>query len=87
MILIVASNTDIASLNIRRQILKYHFFCVMEKTFQSNPLYAKQVSGQEVILATLSDEAVNAQNLPDDFPNTDLIVFISRHSSKSGRPT
>ena len=87
MILIVASNTDIASLNIRRQILKYHSFCEVEKTFQRNPLYTKQVSGQEVILATLSYEAVKAQNLPNDFPNTDLIIFISRHSSKSGRPT
>jgi len=87
MILIVASNTDVASLNIRRQILKYHSFCEVEKTFQRNSLYAKQVRGQEVILATLRDESVKAQNLAEDFPNTDLIVFISRHSSQSGRPT
>jgi D-aminoacyl-tRNA deacylase len=38
-------------------------------------------------LATLSEESVRAQNLPTDFPNADLIVFISRHSSQSGKPT
>jgi D-aminoacyl-tRNA deacylase len=87
MILIVASNTDIASLNIKQQILKYHSFWEIKKTFQRNPVYSKQIGGQEVILVTLNDESVRAQNLPEDFPNVDLIVFISRHSSQSCRPT
>jgi len=87
MILIVASKTDIASLNIKQQILNYHLFYEVEETFQRNTLYAKQISGQKVVLVTLNDESVRAQNLPEDFPNTDLIVFISRHSSQSGRPT
>ncbi len=30
---------------------------------------------------------MTAQDLPDHFPDAQLIVFISRHSSKSGKPT
>ncbi len=30
---------------------------------------------------------MNAQNLPQNFPEAKLIVFISRHSSQSGTPT
>ena len=38
-------------------------------------------------LITLNEESVKAQDLPEKFPNADLIVFISRHSSQSGKPT
>ncbi|MCJ7793542.1 D-aminoacyl-tRNA deacylase, partial [Candidatus Bathyarchaeota archaeon] len=55
--------------------------------FQQTPLYTADLNGKNVTLATLSEESVKAQNLPDNFPNADLIVFISRHSSASGKPT
>ena len=35
----------------------------------------------------MKDETVYAQNLPEHFPNPELIVFLSRHSSQSGTPT
>jgi D-aminoacyl-tRNA deacylase len=35
----------------------------------------------------LSQESVTAQNLPESFPEAQIIVFISRHSSASGKPT
>jgi D-aminoacyl-tRNA deacylase len=87
MILLVASNNDVASLNIKQQILKNYPFTKSSQTFQENPLYTADINGKNVTLATLSEESVKAQNLPDNFPNATLIVFISRHSSQSGKPT
>ena len=46
-----------------------------------------EIEGKKVTLATLSEESVKAQDLPEKFPNAKLIVFISRHSSQSGKPT
>ena len=86
MILIVASNKDTASLNIKDQILSNYVFS-KTKTFQENPTYTADLNGKKVILATLNEESVNAQYIIDDFPAAKLVVFISRHSSQSGKPT
>jgi D-aminoacyl-tRNA deacylase len=86
MILLVASNKDIASLNIKEQILKNYKFYKTE-VFQENPTYIADVNGKKVTLVTLNEELVRAQYLPDNFPTAKLIVFISRHSSQSGTPT
>jgi D-aminoacyl-tRNA deacylase len=87
MILIVASNKDVASLNIKQQILNHYQFQKTVQTFQQNPTYTADVNGKEVTLATLNEESVKAQTLPENFPNAELIIFISRHSSQSGMPT
>jgi D-aminoacyl-tRNA deacylase len=87
MILLVASNKDIASLNIKQQILNHYPFRQTAETFRQNPVYAAEVNGKKVTLATLDQESVHAQNLPQDFSDADFIVFISRHSSQSGKPT
>jgi D-aminoacyl-tRNA deacylase len=87
MILIVASNKDIASLNIKQQILNNYPFQKTTESFQQNPTYTANVNGKDVTLATLSEESVKAQSLPENFPNAELIIFISRHSSQSGMPT
>jgi D-aminoacyl-tRNA deacylase len=87
MILIVASNKDIASLNIKEQILKHFPFQKADIIFQENPVFTADINGKNVTLVTLSEESVKAQSLPEHFPDADLIVFISRHSSQSGKPT
>jgi len=87
MILIVYSILDVAGVNIAQQILKHYPFTKSQKTYQSLPLYTAEISGHLTILAALQKEAVCAQYLSDDFPDADLIVFISRHSSQSGKPT
>jgi D-aminoacyl-tRNA deacylase len=87
MILLVASNKDTAGLNIARQVLDHYPFKVTGATFQKNPVYSTQVNQKEVTLIVLSEEAINAQHLTDSFANPSLIVFISRHSSTSGKPT
>jgi D-aminoacyl-tRNA deacylase len=87
MILLVASNKDAASLNIKEQILSHYPFRKMAKEFQHCPVYTAGISGKTLNLVTLKDELVKAQDLPKKFPTAKLIVFISRHSSQSGKPT
>ena len=87
MILIVASNKDTASLNIKQQILNNYPFNKTAAPFQQNPIYTAGINGKNLTLVTLSQESVNAQNLPESFPEAKLIVFISRHNSASGKPT
>ena len=87
MILLVASNKDTAGLNITRQVLDHYPFKVTGATFQKNPVYSARINKKEVTLIILSEEAINAQHLADSFLKPSLIVFISRHSSTSGKPT
>jgi D-aminoacyl-tRNA deacylase len=86
-ILLVASNKDAASLTIARQVLDHYPFKVTGTSFQKNPVYYAQVNNKDVTLIVLSEETTNAQTLTDSFTKPDLIVFISRHSSTSGKPT
>ena len=87
MILLVASNKDVASVNIKKQILSQYIFQETVEVFQENPVYTADVNGKDLIFVTLNEESVKAQDLPERFPNAELIVFISRHSSQSGKPT
>ena len=87
MILLVTSNTDIASLNIKEQILKNYPFSKTSENYRQNLTYTADINGQKATLVTLNEESVKAQNLPGDFPDAKLIGFISRHSSQSGKPT
>jgi D-aminoacyl-tRNA deacylase len=86
MILVVASNKDPASLNIKRQILKNYNFEVTAKT-EEEPIYEAEINLKQVELVTLKGESVQAQNLTDRFAEVDFVVFISKHSSISGKPT
>jgi D-aminoacyl-tRNA deacylase len=87
MILVVASNKDIASLNIAKQVLRHYNFKETAGKFQENPIWTAEVSGRNVKLVTLKEELVYAQNITDFSQDLDLLVFISRHSSLSGTPT
>jgi D-aminoacyl-tRNA deacylase len=87
MILLVASNKDVASLNIKEQILRHYPFHKLTKTFQLSPIYVAEMNGKTLNLITLKEESVQAQDLPKKFPTAKLIIFISRHASQSGKPT
>jgi D-aminoacyl-tRNA deacylase len=87
MILVVASNKDPASLNIRKQILTQYSFNETTEKFQGNVIYSRQINNGDVYLITLNQESVYAQSLSDFFPKSELVVFISRHSSTTGTPT
>jgi D-aminoacyl-tRNA deacylase len=87
MILIVSSNKDPASLNIRERILALYSFNEAKEKFQENATYTSQINSRDILLITLNQESVNAQGLSDLFRGLELVVFISRHSSTSGTPT
>ena len=61
MILIVASNKDTASLNIKQQILNQYPFKETSTNFQQNPIYTTELTGKNVVLVTLSQESVTAK--------------------------
>ena len=87
MILLVSSNKDPASLNIANQILQQYPFQKTLETFQNNPVYTANLNKKFVTFIRLNEASVDAQNLPENFPDAELIIFISRHSSQSGTPT
>ncbi len=87
MILLVASHKDAASLNIAKQVLSRYPFSITGESFQENPTFSADINRKKVTLIILDEEVINAQHLPDNFANLRLVVFISRHSSTSGRPT
>ncbi len=87
MILIVASNKDVASLNIKQRILRQFSFKEEADRFQGNQSFSALLHSELVTLITLDGESVFAQDLPMTFNDLKLIVFISKHSSLSGTPT
>ncbi|MCL5949828.1 MAG: hypothetical protein M1490_05065 [Candidatus Bathyarchaeota archaeon] len=87
MILLIHSSRDIAGVNIAKSILQNYPFAETKQTYQENPVYTAKISGKHVRFLTLKEEAVTSQNLQEDFPDAQLVAFISRHSSQSGKPT
>jgi D-aminoacyl-tRNA deacylase len=87
MILVAASNKDVAGVNIANQVLKNCPFTETAPTFQENPVYIAQINKKPVTLITLKEETICAQTLPEHFADAELIIFLSRHSSQSGKPT
>ena len=55
--------------------------------YHENPVYTAEIGGENVNFLTLNEGTVDSQYLQDDFPDAQLVVFISRHSSQSGKPT
>jgi D-aminoacyl-tRNA deacylase len=87
MILLVSSSKDPASSNIKKKILEHYPFESTDQIFHNNPVFSAEINRKEVRLVTIAEESVNAQYLPDYFESLSLILFVSRHSSQSGKPT
>jgi D-aminoacyl-tRNA deacylase len=86
MILIVASTKDVASMNIRQQLLIHYDFEETAEKFHDNMIYDKTIGGNEVKLVMIDEEPIYYQPITDSY-KPQLIIYISRHSSKSGTPT
>jgi D-aminoacyl-tRNA deacylase len=86
MILIVASTEDVAGINIAQQIIDHHEFEKFSEVFHQNPVYSRKVQNREVKLVFVNEEIVNTQFITKFF-SPQLLVFISKHRSVSGRPT
>ena len=85
MILLIASEKDIASLNIKEQILNNYSFRETEQTFEQNPTYTADNNDKKVTLVTLKEESVKAQNLPDIFPEAKKCRTPSRVQYRHNR--
>jgi len=86
MILIVASTTDLASVNIAQKLISNYKFEKTETSFQQNPIYSKKIQDAEVKLVFINQENIWAQHITDHF-SPQLVVFVSRHSGVAGIPT
>ncbi len=86
MILIVASTKDVAGMNISQQILDKYDFEKVEEKFHQNPVYSKKMQDSLAKLVFVNEKIVNTQFITEFF-SPQLLVFISKHRSVSGRPT
>ncbi|MFP3985100.1 MAG: D-aminoacyl-tRNA deacylase [Candidatus Bathyarchaeia archaeon] len=86
MILVVASTKDVASMNIRRQLLEHYDFEETAEKFCGHLVYQSLNGDKEVKLVTINEEAIYYQDITEGF-DPQLTIFLSRHSSKSGTPT
>lgn len=77
--MLVCSVDDLASVNIRAQLLKLAKFREVGIDFSEGPVL---VSDPDIALVTLSGELVEA-DVVDGFLNAELAVFLSRHESQS----
>jgi len=86
MILIVASTTDVASVNIAQKLISKYEFEKTETSFQRNPLYSRKIQDTDVKLVFINEETIWAQYISAHF-SPQLVVFVSRHSGVAGIPT
>jgi len=67
MILIVASWKDVASMNIRQQLLSNYDFKKTAEKFHDDAVYYSEVEGNDVKLVTTREETIYYQAITDHF--------------------
>jgi len=86
LILMVASEKDVASINIAQQLLEHYDFEKTSEEYQGKPTYIMKVRNREIKLIFTKQDLIYTQNITEHF-SPQLIIYISRHSSASGTPT
>ena len=86
MVLLVASTRDMASMNIRRQLLTHYGFEEAGERFHTHPVYVRAIGEEEARLITIDEEAIYYQDIAAHV-TAQLVIYITRHSSRSGTPT
>ncbi len=89
-ILIISSNEDPASTNIKKGLLEQSKWQEID-TFFNNPVY-KNLSLKDLIIVTINDSKIKHENLEKELLDClglkpSLAIFLSRHRSKTGEPT
>ena len=89
-IVIVASNLDPASLNIKNQLLKQTDW-IETNNFQGNIVY-RHSSINDIFIITINDRKIKHENLDKEVDEklgikTKQVIFISKHDSKTGKPS
>lgn len=80
---IVVSKEDIGGMNIYSRLLENFDFKETERAYRGNSFYESKKAGLQLIL--IDSMHIFSNNL--DELNTEFIIFATRHSSKSGKPT
>lgn len=83
--LIVASQDDVASLNIATYLLQHYPFTETSECYEGHPLYCWQHHGKDIRLLIVNGELAYRQDLTA-LPDVDLLVFVSRHESLDQKP-
>ena len=89
-LLIVSSNEDPASTNIKKGLLKQDTWDEID-TFYNNTVY-RHSTMKDIIIVTINDRTIRHENLDKEVEKelgvkAKQAIFISRHRSKTGEPT
>jgi len=89
-ILIVSSNEDVASTNIKNGLLEQSEWDEIN-TFFNNPVYINSKIN-DLFIVTINDSKIRHENLEKELLEKinlkpKLVIFASRHRSKTGEPT
>ncbi len=80
---VVVSKEDIGGMNIYSRLLENFDFVETGHSYRENPFYESKKAGLRLIL--IDSLHIFSEHL--DELNAEFIIFASRHSSKSGKPT
>jgi D-aminoacyl-tRNA deacylase len=88
-VLIIASNIDPASTNIKNSLLNQSNWETIN-SFHNNPIYKNKK--YDLIIASINDQKIYHDDIDIEFSKETGItpknaIFISRHTSKTGNPT
>ena len=89
-VIIISSSTDPASINIKNSLLENSPW-EEKDTFCSNPVYRNNTL-EDIYLVTINDSKIQHENIDKEIKNQlnikpKLAIFISRHTSKTGKPS
>jgi len=84
-IAIISSTKDIASTNIKDNLINNFKFNKLEEQFDTNNIYQYTINNNEIIkIYTINSELIYTDDL-DKKIDADVFVFISRHRAQEGR--
>ena len=89
-VLLVSSSLDPASINIREHILEQTEWEKID-IFYDNPVY-RNIDINDTVIVTINDRKITHENLDKEVEEKlkikpKQVIFLSRHTSKSGAPT
>ena len=87
MILFIASKRDAAAINIAEKLIANHGFECSIETYDGNPVFSMKLpNGKTANLIYIGIDSISTQSTVFPSP-AELLVFLSRHKSLSGKPT
>lgn len=85
-IILLSSEIDPASTNIKEHILNKIYFEKTDETFEENKILVAKINNRILRLLNCKKDHIFMENF-DKGLNTDLIVVLSKHRAASGKPS